>query len=258
MERDHDGTPIFSDAEDAAAALENPDLSRDDRLGAEAALEAMREGWDAETLAAEPVLHQGQADDCHVEDQSGYRRIWLSRTGEADGEPFENTVTIEGRRDGSWVNVARYDGGELPDEDEDEDEAGWSAELDSERFALAITIGNAAMTTRDDVARALREAADSMQAGVADEGTIRDGNGNTVGRWAYEDEPRRLDGQAFEYRGALTVYAANGDEADELAREVCQWVAEPVLFGTDAHVGGDIAPPALKLPAIHGYQAGDS
>lgn len=179
MERGFDDVPIFEDEGDAQAVLENPDLSREERLAAEAALEAMREGWDAETLAALPVLHQGQADDCHVEDQSGYRRIWLSRTGVADGEPFENTVSIEGRRDGSWVTVAKYDGGELADEDE-----GGEDVLDG-TFTLRIELGNAAMCRVEDVAEAVRRLAERLESGD-ESGNVYDVNGNTVGSFEFE------------------------------------------------------------------------
>jgi len=33
------------------------------------------------------VLIQGQADDCHID--TGDYRIWLSRTGIMDGEPYK-------------------------------------------------------------------------------------------------------------------------------------------------------------------------
>lgn len=132
----------------------------------------------------------------------------------------------------------------------------WSGELDYERFSLSIAVGNDAMQTRDDVAKALRLAADAMQAGLADEGTIRDDNGNRVGSWIFADDPRHFDGDVYAYRAVLEVSAENGDAADEAAREVCQLVNEPVQFGFDADFGGEIAPPALKLPALHGCQAG--
>lgn len=138
------------------------------------------------------------------------------------------------------------------------DEVGWSAQVVSETFVLSIKLGNDAMQTRDDVAAALRAAADSMQSNIDLDGRIRDDNGSGVGWWAYEDEPHVFDGNAVRYRAMLTVYPENpenGDECDELAREVCQLVAEPVAFGCTADVGGEQAPPALKVPALHGYQS---
>jgi hypothetical protein len=51
-----------------------------------------------------------------------------------------------------------------------------------ERFTLTVELGNAAMSTPEDVADALREVADALEAG-ASSGIVRDVNGNTVGRW---------------------------------------------------------------------------
>lgn len=64
-----------------------------------------------------PVLSQGQADDCHID--TGEVRVWLSRTGVEDGEPFDNTVTVERLQDGAWVEVAKYDGDSEQDASED-------------------------------------------------------------------------------------------------------------------------------------------
>ena len=52
-------------------------------------------------------------------------------------------------------------------------------------FTLEITLGNDAMQTPQDVAAALRELANRLDAlaGSDDEQRIRDANGNTVGRW---------------------------------------------------------------------------
>jgi hypothetical protein len=63
-------------------------------------------------LEALPVLHQGQADDCHI-DEDGVR-YWLSRCTVEDGEPCDDKVTIEvyrkDVRNGSWVEECVYDG----------------------------------------------------------------------------------------------------------------------------------------------------
>jgi hypothetical protein len=46
-----------------------------------------------------PTLHQGQADDCKIEtvnaDGRPVERVWLSRCGVEDGEPWDNKVTVE-------------------------------------------------------------------------------------------------------------------------------------------------------------------
>lgn len=60
-----------------------------------------------------PVLSQGQADDLHIEEDG--LRVWLSRTGRADGEPFDNTVTHEELIDGRWVITEIYNGDDPTD-----------------------------------------------------------------------------------------------------------------------------------------------
>lgn len=56
-------------------------------------------------------------------------------------------------------------------------------------FVLSIELGNAAMSTNDDVAKALRDAADKVEgAAVPDQGNVRDANGNTVGWWAIQHD----------------------------------------------------------------------
>lgn len=53
-------------------------------------------------------------------------------------------------------------------------------------LTLEIRTGNDAMRTRDDVADALRKAADAIALGYVAR-TIRDGNGNTVGSWVTKE-----------------------------------------------------------------------
>jgi hypothetical protein len=173
----NDGIPIFADEDEAREAVEDGELSEKQRAAAEEALTAIEEGWDAEELNSEEVLHEGQADNCHVQDSGGKRRLWLSRTGVADGEPFENTVSIEVLIEGKWVTVAKYDGGELPEDDE----AAW----ESGTFKLDIDLGNAAMSSHENVAAALRKVAKKIAAdsGGTREGPILDLNGRTVGRF---------------------------------------------------------------------------
>jgi hypothetical protein len=51
-----------------------------------------------------------------------------------------------------------------------------------EKFTLNIELGNEAMQTGEDVARALRAVAKKLDGG-ADSGRVQDENGNTVGEW---------------------------------------------------------------------------
>lgn len=53
----------------------------------------------------------------------------------------------------------------------------------SSKFKLHIKLGNDAMSTKDDIANALRELADKLDRTSDDSGRIRDYNGNTVGEW---------------------------------------------------------------------------
>jgi len=130
--------------------------------------------WDAETLASEPVLSAGQADNLHFEGDG--IRLSLSRTGIEDGEPFDNTITIEREDGGRWITVAKYDGGDVP-------------EPDTGRFVVEIELGNEAMATPRDIAEALTRLAERLKQidGDPGEGVIRDINGNTVGRYTFHD-----------------------------------------------------------------------
>lgn len=49
-------------------------------------------------------------------------------------------------------------------------------------FTLSITLGNAAMQTGHDIARALEQAAEKLRDGHLSS-NVRDENGNTVGSW---------------------------------------------------------------------------
>lgn len=57
-------------------------------------------------LEALPTLSVGQS--CNLKIDEGDRRIWLSRCTVADGEPFDNAVTVETLVDGRWVDFERY------------------------------------------------------------------------------------------------------------------------------------------------------
>lgn len=63
------------------------------------------------------------------------------------------------------------------------------------KFTLSIDMGNAAMLSRRDLARALEGLAEKIKTGgmplkdpdgFPTTGNIRDLNGNTVGQWTYE------------------------------------------------------------------------
>lgn len=65
------------------------------------------------------------------------------------------------------------------------------------RFVLTINLGNEAMQTASDIARALRDTASKLVQGGygnlasdGDSGPIRDDNGNRVGSWHVEGETK--------------------------------------------------------------------
>lgn len=58
-------------------------------------------------IEALPTLHQGQYDNLKV--QEADRKVWLSRLTVEDGMPYNNQVTVEELRDGSWITVDEYE-----------------------------------------------------------------------------------------------------------------------------------------------------
>jgi hypothetical protein len=52
------------------------------------------------------TLATGQACDLKID--TGDRRVWISRCGPEDGEPYANRVTIERLRGGRWIEVDTY------------------------------------------------------------------------------------------------------------------------------------------------------
>jgi hypothetical protein len=59
-------------------------------------------------LQALPTLSQGHTDDLKMETTA--RRVWLSRLTKADGQPYDNQITIEAKNeDGSWSIIRQYD-----------------------------------------------------------------------------------------------------------------------------------------------------
>lgn len=59
-----------------------------------------------ERLEALPTLSVGQT--CNLKADDGEVRVWLGRCGVADGEPYNNPVTIETLEDGRWVTSHRF------------------------------------------------------------------------------------------------------------------------------------------------------
>ena len=57
-------------------------------------------------LEALPTLCEGQADSLKLEDDRF--RVWLSRCTTADGEPWDNKVTVECLIAGTWVAVEHW------------------------------------------------------------------------------------------------------------------------------------------------------
>lgn len=62
----------------------------------------------AQELEALPTLATGQTADLKYDD--GQVRVWLHRTGLADGEDYERPVSIELLREGRWDEWDTVDG----------------------------------------------------------------------------------------------------------------------------------------------------
>lgn len=69
----------------------------------------------AAALYGMPTLCVSQACDLKIE-LRGEVRVWLSRCGLDDGEPFARTIYIElfDADQGRWVDVGHYDGDDPP------------------------------------------------------------------------------------------------------------------------------------------------
>jgi hypothetical protein len=64
-------------------------------------------------LENSPTLCEGQAEDLKAEltlRNGTPARVWLSRCGVEDGEPWENTVSLETYQEGRWATVLRWNG----------------------------------------------------------------------------------------------------------------------------------------------------
>lgn len=66
------------------------------------------------SLQSLPTIVTGQSDDLKIEGKfvfhgrSVYKRVWLSRCGVEDGEPYPNKVTIEVLSDTGWQTIATF------------------------------------------------------------------------------------------------------------------------------------------------------
>lgn len=69
---------------------------------------AMVKLWTAQTLRRRRSLAKSQTCDLKID--TGHVRVWLSRCGVEDGEPYENKVTIECLVDGRWIVTDEYEG----------------------------------------------------------------------------------------------------------------------------------------------------
>ena len=55
-----------------------------------------------------PTLNSGHFDNLKIDD--GDVRVWLSRCSTADGEPYDNKITIERLVEGKWRVQSVYEG----------------------------------------------------------------------------------------------------------------------------------------------------
>jgi hypothetical protein len=84
-------------------------------------LEFLAKGWQpansgreftARELSALPTIVVGYSANLKIDE--GTRRVWLERTGVADGEQFDNKITVQQLTgDGQWVTAEEYPGGAL-------------------------------------------------------------------------------------------------------------------------------------------------
>jgi hypothetical protein len=64
--------------------------------------------YTADELRSLPTLSVAQADNLKID--TGTERVWLSRCGVEDGEPYDDKITVERLRGGRWVTVEEYPG----------------------------------------------------------------------------------------------------------------------------------------------------
>ncbi len=64
--------------------------------------------YTAAELKRKRTLSTGQCDSLKVD--TGTMRVWISRCTVADGEPYNNKVSVEKLRNGRWETVETYKG----------------------------------------------------------------------------------------------------------------------------------------------------
>ena len=81
-------------------------------MTAESVLELVEQGWQLTLPYVEDLetLCVSQADDLKAEGDGV--RVWLSRCGVEDGEPYPNKITIERYNEdgGGWYEAETYEG----------------------------------------------------------------------------------------------------------------------------------------------------
>jgi hypothetical protein len=70
-------------------------------------LENIKTNYPLNYLKNKHTLCTSQADSLKIDDGDGYR-VWLSRCTVADGEPYNNKVTVEQLVGGYWKTVREY------------------------------------------------------------------------------------------------------------------------------------------------------
>ena len=68
----------------------------------------MMRRYTARELSAMPTLAIGQVDDLKID--TGTVRVWLSRCGPEDGEPYRDKVTVEFLWGDGWDVEEEYQG----------------------------------------------------------------------------------------------------------------------------------------------------
>jgi hypothetical protein len=71
-------------------------------------MEAIMPRYTASELEQMDTLSVGQADNLKVD--TGTERVWLSRCGVEDGEPFDHKVTVERFNGRRWKIIEEYPG----------------------------------------------------------------------------------------------------------------------------------------------------
>lgn len=68
----------------------------------------MSQRYTASELDDMETIHSGQYDNLKID--TGAKRVWLSRLTVADGQPYDNQITVERLVDGRWVTAEEYEG----------------------------------------------------------------------------------------------------------------------------------------------------